>query len=121
MGLLEPGAPGHWLCYGSIWPPASRLARGPLPLLPLRLVQLRSRGLCLHFPWQGNRDSAWKEFSCLRLVSPPCSLTLPQLAMSHRQRLVEVKELGNLLLPLLHQPSSSSSCRLLEQRGGGSR
>ncbi|KAM9532766.1 uncharacterized protein ACIB01_013456 isoform 3-T3 [Guaruba guarouba] len=35
---------------------------------------------CLHFPWQGNGDSAWKEFSC---CLPPCSLTLPQLATSH--------------------------------------
>lgn len=42
--------------HGSIWPPALE----PPPLLPSSCAL----GLCLHFPWQGNRDSAWKEFSC---------------------------------------------------------
>lgn len=80
------------LHHGSIWPPAS----GPLPLLPSSCTS----GSASTSPGRETVTLPGRNFPA---VSPPCSLTLPQLATSHGQWLAEVKELGNLLL-LFHQP-----------------
>lgn len=67
MGLLKLGALCLWLCHGH------HLAICPLgwfggPFLCFPSIgELSSQGLCLHLPWQGNHDSAWKEFFCCLL------------------------------------------------------
>lgn len=86
--------------HGSVWPPAW----SPLPSFPPAAL------------WGSASTSPGRETVTLPgrnfpAVSPPCSLTLPQLAMCHGQRLAEVKELGNLLLLLCQPPPPPAGCR----------
>ncbi|KAI6077896.1 hypothetical protein LUU34_00354400 [Aix galericulata] len=112
---LPPGAPATnvWAGAGA---PSCPVSLPPAP------GQLRSRRLCLHFPRQGNGDSAWKEFSCclpsLQLNPSPAAQRAPQRLVRSPSWAAISSSLPALLLLLL-LPAAARATRWWDVSGVG--